>query len=80
MTFLLTLRGIRMEKELTEVAGRETKDLILTLKQLEEDYKPSDKINIATNPETLRNMFMAIAKDIRVVIIKITEFFFLVFP
>ena len=61
------------EKELTEVAGRETKDLILTLKQLEEDYKPSDKINIATNPETLRNMFMAIAKDIRVVIIKITE-------
>ena len=61
------------DKELTEVAGQETKDLILTLKQLEEDYKPSDKINIATNPETLRNMFMAIAKDIRVVIIKITE-------
>jgi len=47
--------------------------LVLTLKKLEENYKPTDKINIATNPEVLRNMFMAIAKDIRVVIIKITE-------
>ncbi|MGN1013196.1 MAG: RelA/SpoT family protein [Clostridia bacterium] len=61
------------EKELIEVAGKETAELILTLKQLEENYKPTDKINIATNPEVLRNMFMAIAKDIRVVIIKITE-------
>ena len=39
------------------------------------NIKPTDKINIATNPEVLRNMFMAIAKDIRVVIIKITERF-----
>lgn len=61
------------EKELIEIAGKETADLVLTLKKLEEDYKPTDKINIATNPEVLRNMFMAIAKDIRVVIIKITE-------
>jgi len=61
------------EKELIDVAGKETADLVLTLKKLEENYKPTDKINIATNPEVLRNMFMAIAKDIRVVIIKITE-------
>lgn len=61
------------EKELIEIAGKETADLVLTLKKLEENYKPTDKINIATNPEVLRNMFMAIAKDIRVVIIKITE-------
>ncbi len=61
------------EKKLSEVAGEETTDLILTLKQLEEDYKKEDKINISTNPEVLRNMFMAIAKDIRVVIIKIAE-------
>ena len=61
------------EKEIVEIAGRETTDLILILKKLEENYKPTDKINIATNPEILRNMFMAIAKDIRVVIIKITE-------
>ena len=61
------------EKELKEVASDETAQLILILQKLEENYKPSDKINIATNPEVLRNMFMAIAKDIRVVIIKITE-------
>lgn len=61
------------EKELIEVAGKETSDLVITLKKLDENYKPADKINIATNPEVLRNMFMAIAKDIRVVIIKITE-------
>ena len=61
------------EKELKEIASDETTQLILTLQKLEENYKPSDKINIATNPEILRNMFMAIAKDIRVVIIKITE-------
>lgn len=61
------------EKEVIEVAGKETTDLILILKQLEENYKSTDKINIATNPEVLRNMFMALAKDIRVVIIKITE-------
>lgn len=61
------------EKETIDIAGQETTDLIITLKQLEENYKSTDKINIATNPEVLRNMFMAIAKDIRVVIIKITE-------
>ena len=61
------------EKETEAVAGKETLDLILNLKKLEEDYKKDDKINIATNPEVLRNMFMAIAKDIRVVIIKIAE-------
>ena len=61
------------EKETEVVAGKETLDLILNLKKLEEDYKKDDKINIATNPEVLRNMFMAIAKDIRVVIIKIAE-------
>lgn len=61
------------EKELIDIAQKETTDLIITLKKLEEDYKTSDKINVATNPEVLRNMFMAIAKDIRVVIIKITE-------
>ncbi len=61
------------EKELREVAGDETADLIIILKQLEENYKPEDKINVKTNPETVRNMFMAIAKDIRVVIIKIAE-------
>ena len=61
------------EKETEVVAGKETLDLILNLKKLEEDYKKDDKINIVTNPEVLRNMFMAIAKDIRVVIIKIAE-------
>lgn len=61
------------DKEAESVAGKETLDLILNLKKLEEDYKKDDKINIATNPEVLRNMFMAIAKDIRVVIIKIAE-------
>ena len=61
------------EKETEAIAGKETLDLILNLKKLEEDYKKDDKINIATNPEVLRNMFMAIAKDIRVVIIKIAE-------
>ena len=61
------------EKETENAAGKETLDLILLLKKLEEDYKKDDKINITTNPETLRNMFMAIAKDIRVVIIKIAE-------
>lgn len=61
------------EKELIDIAQKETTDLIITLKKLEEDYKTTDKINVATNPEVLRNMFMAIAKDIRVVIIKITE-------
>ena len=61
------------EKETEAVAGKETLDLILNLKKLEEDYKKDDKINIVTNPEVLRNMFMAIAKDIRVVIIKIAE-------
>ncbi len=61
------------EKEVQEIADKETIDLILTLKQLEEEYRVSDRLNVATNPETLRNMFMAIAKDIRVVIIKITE-------
>ena len=61
------------EKETENAAGKETLDLILILKKLEEDYKKDDKINITTNPETLRNMFMAIAKDIRVVIIKIAE-------
>lgn len=61
------------EKETGVIAGKETLDLILNLKKLEEDYKKDDKINIATNPEVLRNMFMAIAKDIRVVIIKIAE-------
>ena len=61
------------EKETEVIAGKETLDLILNLKKLEEDYKKDDKINIATNPEVLRNMFMAIAKDIRVVIIKIAE-------
>ena len=52
------------EKELIDIAQKETTDLIITLKKLEEDYKTSDKINVATNPEVLRNMFMAIAKDI----------------
>ena len=61
------------DKEAESVAEKETLDLILNLKKLEEDYKKDDKINIATNPEVLRNMFMAIAKDIRVVIIKIAE-------
>ena len=61
------------DKEAESVAGKETLDLILNLKKLEEDYKKDDKINIVTNPEVLRNMFMAIAKDIRVVIIKIAE-------
>lgn len=61
------------EKELKEVAGDETLELVTTLKQLEEEYRPEGKLEIATNPETLRNMFMALAKDIRVVIIKITE-------
>lgn len=61
------------EKELKEVAGDETVELVTTLKQLEEEYRPEGKLEIATNPETLRNMFMALAKDIRVVIIKITE-------
>ena len=61
------------EKELKDVAGDETVELVTTLKQLEEEYRPEGKLEIATNPETLRNMFMALAKDIRVVIIKITE-------
>lgn len=61
------------EKDVIEAAGKETHDLIITLKKLEEDYNKDDKINVATNPEILRNMFMAIAKDIRVVIIKIAE-------
>ena len=61
------------EKELKDVAGNETVELVTTLKQLEEEYRPEGKLEIATNPETLRNMFMALAKDIRVVIIKITE-------
>lgn len=61
------------EKEVIEIAGQETEDLIVTLKKLEEDYKNDDRINATTNPEILRNMFMAIAKDIRVVIIKIAE-------
>lgn len=61
------------EKELKEVAGDETLELVTTLKQLEEEYRPEGKLEVATNPETLRNMFMALAKDIRVVIIKITE-------
>jgi len=61
------------EKELTEIAGKETVELITILKQLEEEYKPEGKIDLSTNPETLRNMFMALAKDLRVVIIKITE-------
>ena len=61
------------EKELKDVAGNETVELVTTLKQLEEEYRPEGKIEVATNPETLRNMFMALAKDIRVVIIKITE-------
>ena len=61
------------EKEVKDVAGEETTELITILKQLEEEYRPEGKIEVATNPETLRNMFMALAKDIRVVIIKITE-------
>ena len=61
------------EKEVQEVAGDETTELITILKQLEEEYRPEGKLEVATNPETLRNMFMALAKDIRVVIIKITE-------
>ena len=61
------------EKELKDVAGNETVELVTTLKQLEEEYRPEGKLEVATNPETLRNMFMALAKDIRVVIIKITE-------
>ena len=61
------------EKEVQEVAGQETTELITILKQLEEEYRPEGKLEVATNPETLRNMFMALAKDIRVVIIKITE-------
>ena len=61
------------EKELEEVASQEATELVLTLKKLEENYNKDDKINVATNPEVLRNMFMAIAKDIRVVIIKIAE-------
>ncbi|MBR2784526.1 MAG: bifunctional (p)ppGpp synthetase/guanosine-3',5'-bis(diphosphate) 3'-pyrophosphohydrolase [Clostridia bacterium] len=61
------------EKELKDVAGDETVELVTTLKQLEEEYRPEGKLEVATNPETLRNMFMALAKDIRVVIIKITE-------
>lgn len=61
------------KKKLEEVAGKEVVDLVLTLKQLEENYKEQDRIKVETNPEILRNMFMAIAKDIRVVIIKIAE-------
>lgn len=61
------------EKEVLEVAGEETTELITILKQLEKEYKPEGIIDVSTNPETLRNMFMALAKDIRVVIIKITE-------
>ena len=61
------------EKELKDVAGNETVELVTTLEQLEEEYRPEGKLEVATNPETLRNMFMALAKDIRVVIIKITE-------
>lgn len=61
------------EKEVIEVAKDETAELIKTLKKLEEDYKKDDKMNMVTNPEVLRNMFMALAKDIRVVIIKIAE-------
>jgi len=64
------------EKKLEDVAGGEIKELVLSLEKLKEDYiinVTEDKSNIDANSEIIRNMFMAIAKDIRVIIIKIIE-------
>ncbi len=60
-------------KEVAEYLGQGIVTLIDTLKNLEEEYNKEDRLNVSINPEVLRNMFMAIAKDIRVVIIKIAE-------
>ena len=60
-------------KEVKEIAGEDTLDLIIKFKQLEEKYNPEDRMNVNLNAETIRNMFVAIAEDIRVVIIKLAE-------
>ncbi len=60
-------------REVKEIAGDETLDLILKIKQLEEKYNPEDRMNVNISSETIRNMFVAIAEDIRVIIIKIAE-------
>ena len=60
-------------KEVKEIAGEDTLDLITKFKQLEEKYTPDDRMNVNLSAETIRNMFVAIAEDIRVVIIKIAE-------
>ena len=60
-------------KEVKEIAGQDTLELITKFKQLEEKYTPEDRMNVNLSAETVRNMFVAIAEDIRVVIIKIAE-------
>lgn len=58
------------EEEIRELFGKEILDMIQTVDKLSSlNYKTKEKLD----SENLRNMFMAIARDIRTVIIKLAD-------